>query len=187
MKFRESLWLELIDVYKNINASHVSCDFEGFSQWVEVGEDETLHFICNAMLPCLESIFMFREGVRQNKHMHDIIDLACKIVRQIWYSRHHTKYIIIDSFNLYSSCLIPVEILHFNNKNQSFSTSGRYDAHQGLDFVLEEYNRNIKRHVSGVANSVQWETVIKNYECLETMSANVNKLIGISEHKKQPR
>jgi hypothetical protein len=41
--------------------------------------------------------------------------------------------------------------------------------------------------VSGVANSIKWETVIKNYECLETMSENVNKLIGISEHKKQPR
>lgn len=39
--------------------------------------------------------------------------------------------------------------------------------------------------MSGVANSVKWETVIKNYECLETMSENVNKLIGISEHKKQ--
>lgn len=75
---------------------------------------------------------------------------------------------------------MPAEILH-----SFFSTSGGYDAHQGLNFVLEEYNRNIKRHVSGVANSVKWETVIKNYECLETMSENVNKLIGISEHKKQ--
>lgn len=185
MKFRESLWLELICVYKSVNASHVSCDLEGFSQWVEVGEDETLRFFCNAMLPCLESIFMFREGVRQIKH--DIIDVARKIVRQIWYGRHHTKYMVINSFNLYSRCLMPAEILHSINKNQSFSTSGRDDAHQGLDFVLEEYNRNTKRHVSGVANSVKWETMIKNYECLETMSANVNKLIGISEHKKQPR
>lgn len=81
---------------------------------------------------------------------------------------------------------MPAEILHSINKNQSFSSSARYDAHQlqGLDFVLEEYNRTTKRHVSGVANSVKWETVIKNYKCLETMSENVNKLIGISEHKK---
>lgn len=78
---------------------------------------------------------------------------------------------------------MPAEILLSINKNESFSTSGRYNAHQGLDFVLEEYNRNIKRHVSGVANSVKWETVIKIYECLETMSENINKLIGLSEHK----
>lgn len=50
---------------------------------------------------------------------------------------------------------MPAEILLSINKNESFSTSGRYDAHQGLDFVLEEYNRNIKRHVSVVANSVK--------------------------------
>lgn len=90
---------------------------------------------------------------------------------------------IIDSFNVYSRCLMPAEMLHSINKNECFSTSGRYNAHQGLDFVLEEYNRNIKRHVSGVANSVKWETVIKIYECLETMSENINKLIGLSEHK----
>lgn len=28
MKFRESLWLELIYVYTSVNTSHVSCDFE---------------------------------------------------------------------------------------------------------------------------------------------------------------
>lgn len=93
---------------------------------------------------------MFREDVRQNGH--DIINIARKIFRQIWYGRHYTKYMIIDSFNLYSRCLMPAEILHSINKNESFSTSDRYDAHQGLDCVLEEYNRNIKRHVSRVGN-----------------------------------
>lgn len=53
-----------------------------------------------------------------------------------------------------------------------------------MDFVLEEYNRNIKKYVFGVVNSVKWEMVIKNYECFEIMLENVNKLIGIFEYKK---
>lgn len=32
MKVRESLCLDLIYVYKSVNTSHVSCDFEGFCQ-----------------------------------------------------------------------------------------------------------------------------------------------------------
>lgn len=52
-----------------------------------------------------------------------------------------------------------------------------------MDFVLEEYNRNIKKYVFGVVNSVKWEMVIKNYECFEIMLENVEKLIYLSIKK----
>ncbi|CAG2227996.1 BIRC7_8 [Mytilus edulis] len=128
---------------------------------------------------------MFRKGVRENNCV--LIERARKIFRQIWYGRHHTKYMLIDSFGLCDRFLMPPEILNCLNKHESFSRSGRIDAHQGLDFILEEYNRNIKNHISGVANSIKWETVTKNYDTLEILTGNINSLLGRIEHTRQPR
>lgn len=79
------------------------------------------------------------------------------------------------------------EILDCLNINTSFSCSGREDAHQGLDFILEEYNRNIKKHVSGVASSNKWEIVIKNFDNLEIFSKKTKNLLGIHDHHTQPK
>uniref|UniRef100_K1PMT9 Uncharacterized protein n=1 Tax=Magallana gigas TaxID=29159 RepID=K1PMT9_MAGGI len=54
-----------------------------FCKWMDESGDQTLHFICHIVLPCLESIFMFREGVRENHH--HLVENARKIFRQIRY------------------------------------------------------------------------------------------------------
>ncbi|CAG2229839.1 unnamed protein product [Mytilus edulis] len=132
-KCRESVWMELVYSFRNTKTSCVAENFNGFVQWLKDNNDNTLLFICNLMLPCLESIFMFRKGVRENNCV--LIERARKIFRQIWYGRHHTKYMLIDSFGLCDRFLMPPEILNCLNKHESFSRSGRIDAHQGLDFI----------------------------------------------------
>lgn len=108
LKFMESVWMEMVYAFRISNQSKVEQNFESFCKWIDDG-NQTLHFICHIVLPCLGSIFMFREGVRENHH-HPV-ENARKIFRQIRYGWHHTKYMIYDSLNLCSRLLIPQEIL----------------------------------------------------------------------------
>ena len=102
-----------------------------------------------------EAIFIFREGVRLN----DSIKIQCgrELFRPIWHGRRHTKYLVIDLLEQICRQMMPSEIKSIVTEHESFSRSGRVDAHQGLDFIMEEFSKETKQWISGLSNSDKWE------------------------------
>ena len=137
------------------------------------------------MLPLLESIFMFRDGVRNNDSK--TIQTARSIFRPVWFGRHHTKYLLVDFFDSCCREIMPPEITNLIENNESVSANGRRDAHQGLDFILEEFNKNIKKHITGIANSEKWEKVIRNYDALCDLRSNICSVLSLKFDETSPR
>ena len=184
MKFRDSLWSELIFQYKR-NSKREPDNYSRFSQWIDESQDKTLEFVFKTVLPLLEAIFMFRDGVRTNNSK--TIQLARSIFRPVWYGRHHTKYLLVDFFDASSRKIMSPEILNLIENHESISASGRNDAHQGLDFILEEFNKNVKKHISGIPNSEKWEKVIWNYDALCELRSNTCNLLSLKFDDSKPR
>lgn len=75
-----------------------------------------------------------------------VVELFCHALPSGSYPFMQTPHKVYDNchiLNLFSRLLMPLDILDCLNINTSFSCCGRDDAHQGLDFILEEYDRNI--------------------------------------------
>ncbi|KAK3086082.1 hypothetical protein FSP39_013206 [Pinctada imbricata] len=183
MKFREALWLELI--YTVSQCSENDLNFESFLSSVFDSKDKTLNFLVTSLLPLLESIFIFREGVRKNDTT--LIESARHLFRPVWYGRNHPKYIRIDFFEQCSRNIMPPEILSVIKCHESVTSNGRGDAHQGLDFILEEFNRNVKNQISGAADSEKWVRVVRNYEALFDLRKEISNILSLNPDEKWPR
>jgi hypothetical protein len=47
-------------------------------------------------------------------------------------------------------------VLSWIQANESFSQSGNWQQHQGLDAVLEEYNKLVKNWIGGIPTKEKW-------------------------------
>ena len=183
-KFREAVWYEIIFSFVN-DPNVTSYNFDALMCWKTQQSDATLTFLIDTVLRYCESIFVFRRGVRTSND--DIIQAARSSFRDLWYGRNHTKYQLIDFYNQLFQSFMPPQMLSFLRSNQVVSRSGRSDCHQGVDFVLEEFNKDIKKWVSGVPDSNKWNTVIRNHSSLGKLRSLLHTLLSLPLQESKPR
>lgn len=183
-KFRESVWLEILYEYLQDKGNVLGFEYEAFMTWVKDQKDEALQFYVDNVMKALDSVFLLRDAVRRNNHF--LLQSARVNFVDIWFARKHTKYQLIICFEQIQRNLMPTEMFNFVHENECFSRSGRVDGHQGLDFVLEEFNKAVKQWISGNANSERWERVIKNLDSLTRLQEYFLQYLNV-ECSSRPR
>ena len=177
-KFREAIWIELLKPFildKNVH----SYNFESYLNWLETRNNNFTYSFVQNVVRYLDSVFIFREGVRKNDSK--LIETARYLFADVWFTRKHTKYQLIFCFEALQRHIMPAIIKDFLIENEAFSKSGRTDAHQGLDFVLEEYNKSVKHWISGAPDYERWEKVILNIDNLAKLRSHFQNISGSSK------
>ena len=85
----------------------------------------------------------------------------CKFA-PIWSARRHPIYKLLEvSHEALLSCLKP-SIRKNVEKSLVVSRSGLWNQHQGLDAILEEFNKSLKSMISPVPSQRHWEIAARN-------------------------
>ena len=66
-------------------------------------------------------------------------------------------------------------------------SSGRGDAHQSYDAVLEEFNKDLKAWVYGEPDADVWRSIIRNHDALMDLRHEMFSLFALADPKSQER
>lgn len=178
--YRDALALELLRPYvNNCLEKQLEPTVDGFFTWKEQSKDATYQFHCNQLTQYLQAIFSFRKGVRENNHY--LIQWARKQFYPLWAGRGHTKYNKIHLKDATNRLHCPPEVLSWIQKNESFSQSKHWNQHQGLDAVLEEFNKEVKGWIGGVPEKAKWQMAVRMLPKLNLLRKMVFKNIGLED------
>jgi hypothetical protein len=120
-----------------------------------------------------QGIFNFRMAIRRNNYALDQSARFC--TKELFHGRTHPKYQAIEIQNAFQSIVMPPPIKEFLSQHVSVSKSGDPSKGQGLDFILEEDNAEIKKWIRrGVINNQTWINVCRNKDRLVAIRDRVS-------------
>ena len=168
LKFRDAITKEIATEYIKATGDTAG-DTTRFLDWISASsaKDATFEFIVEILIPHAEALCLFRYGVRHN--IPSLISKARHMFMTVWFGRRHPKYRAIVAWEEYDRACYPEELRCLLEASECISRSGRHDNHQGLDFILEEYNRDIKGWIIGASCSDVWTRVIRNFDGLNQL------------------
>jgi hypothetical protein len=107
------------------------------------------------------SIFLFRAGVRKNNSV--MLMSARMQYSPMFHITHSPNYCSIELRDNLIRELAPPPVKNLLTKHESHSQSGHVNKHEGLDYVLEAYNKGTKNvKPPGVPTFKQWENICRN-------------------------
>lgn len=115
-----------------------------------------------------QAIINFRMGIRRNNSL--LVQSAKFMSKGLFHGRSHPRYQQIEMLDTVQRMLMPEQLRNHLDNHESMSKSGDVSKGQGYDFVLEEYNRDIKSWIRrGVATDEMWLSVCRNFEHLNDL------------------
>lgn len=163
--FLFSFSFELLQQY--VDYARIQQEFptaDGYFQWIP-HRPEKYRFLSDAAFGYCLALHVFRAGIRRNNS--DAINVAKARFAPLFFGLSMPFYMetfFRDSV-LRTKC--PPELLNFLKKHESYSVSGNDCKGEGGDFVLESFNRNVKRLLpSGLPNEQGWIRACRNVERL---------------------
>lgn len=163
--FLFSFSFELLQQY--VDYARIQQEFptaDGYFQWIP-HRPEMHRFLSDAVFGYCLALHVFRAGIRRNNS--DAINVAKARFAPLFFGLSMPFYMetfFRDSV-LRTKC--PPELLNFLKKHESYSVSGNDCKGEGGDFVLESFNRNVKRLLpSGLPNEQGWIRACRNVERL---------------------
>ena len=152
----------------------------GFYDYLESAIDPNYVFLSDIVFNYLVPLFIFRCGVRKNNQKF-ILAGRCKF-SELFYCTNMYFYQEIDFRDLKTRVLAPDEVSTFLKSNEAFSVSGLDHKGEGGDFVLEAWNRRIKRLLPpGLPTDADWLRVCRNLENVEQVN-NLSYIYSVIIH-----
>lgn len=125
-----------------------------------------------------QGIINFRTAIRRNNPQ--LLDSAKWMTKELFHGRNHPKYQEIEIYESFIKKIMPVELQQFMNTFCSISKSGHPSKGQGLDFLLEEENKNVKCWLKrGVPSDQCWLATCRNHQSFKSVKKKVLNLAGI--------
>ncbi|XP_065180592.1 uncharacterized protein LOC135811302 [Sycon ciliatum] len=154
----------------------------GFLAWAEkLKGNHVFTWLLHCVVQYCFPAFMLRRGMR-----HDDIDLylaARRTMSPLLHARNHTTYQLIELYEEQQRLATPPDLRKLLDRTLFLSRSGRTDAHQAVDAVVEELNANMKAWVSGDKDSNMWRHVARNYNQLVTLRSKVFGTLRLTDPK----
>ena len=102
------------------------------------------------------------------------------MTKELIHGRCHPKYQDIEIYETFCKKIMPDDLKFLMNRFCSNSKSGHPSKGQGLDFLLEEENKNVKGWLKrGIPTDQCWLSTCRNHQSLKTVKDKVLKLAGI--------
>ena len=142
----------------------------GFIQFIQSSNDPNYRFLTSVICTYVLALYIFRCGVRKNNQRF-ILAGRCKF-SELFFGLNMTTYQEIDFRDTKMRTILPDDLSMFMQTNEAFSLSGSLFHGEGGDFVLESFNRKIKRLLPpGLPSDKDWTRVCRNVTDLDEVTA----------------
>ncbi|XP_061167626.1 uncharacterized protein LOC133176524 [Saccostrea echinata] len=102
------------------------------------------------------------------------------MTKELFHGRNHPKYQEIEIYETFIRRILPDVMKQFFEQFCSLSKSGNKSKGQGLDFLLEEENKNVKGWLKrGVPSDESWLATCRNHQSLKSLKKNVLAQAGV--------
>ena len=92
----------------------------GFVKYVmNVCNDPNYAFMCDMVCELLDSIFMYRAGVRSGHP--ELMECGMAIFGKVWASRNHTMYRSLEAYHTFLTSCMPDELEQFVSQTMSIN------------------------------------------------------------------
>ena len=145
--------------------TNVHPSMPGFNAFLHRVIDPNFKFMYMVTFVHVFALFLFRCGVRKN---NSEAMLAGRLkFSPLFYALNQTYYQETDYRDWKMRSLCPTTLLTFLNSNETFSVSGSDSKGEGGDFVLEAFNKKIKRSLpDGTPSEDRWRKLCDNADKL---------------------
>jgi len=144
----------------------------GFFTWAEQYRgNHTFTLLLQLVVRCCFGVMVYRHGLRHNVIETRLLGRRC--LTPLIHARNFPNYQLIDVWDESDLLAYPEEIASVFNIHSSLSRSGRGDAHQSLEAIIEELNQQIKTWLTGDEDSDLWRRIIRNLEKLQSLRRQV--------------
>ena len=182
--FHYGTMLELIVPYvRDMNAQGHSLSVDGFLAYAKHRE-ELGHVNYTYMLLMvtrfMQAIIHLRMGTRRNNCL--LVESAKLMSKELFHARTHPRYQQIEILDSFMRKAMPKDLRCFLEQHESVSKSGHPSKGQGLDYLLEETNKQVKKWmVRDVPSPESWQIVIRNVTTLTALEQQLRQSLSLSE------
>ena len=159
---------ELHDSSAN-NSSTLNVSPKTYFKFLDSGtiKDPNYLFLVDATFELMDSIFMFRAGIRSGRS--DLIWAGRAKFSKVWSGRHHPAYRELNAHDMMQRMLLPDQLGDFLDRTMSLNMSGAPYTGEGPDFRLEEVNKGVQSFLPLVPTNEDWQRVCANYTTLNSL------------------
>ncbi len=119
-------------------------------------KNKTYLFISDVMFELVDSLFMYRCGVRCGDK--EMMDAARGKFSKLWSGRPHPMYRELEMSDLLQEIRMPSQLDEFIADSASLNTTGRPYTGQGPDFRCEESNKDVQNILPNTPTGKDWNT-----------------------------
>ena len=145
-----------------VNSGPISVS--GFLKFTMHAKDPNYSFMADFVLEILDAVFMFRCGQRCCNA--DVMIAARGKFAKHWSGRVHPLYRELEMADLLTYIRMPTDVQDVIKASMSLNLTGRKHTGEGVDFRLEEVNKQIKHWLPSVPSPNDWHTTCTNYDRL---------------------
>ena len=184
---RQALTQELIlpfvrDELSN-NGGEPDLSVEKFMKYIMKAQDPNYTFMCDYVFELLDAIFLYRAGVRCG--IDSFIHAGRAKFAKVWSGRIHPLYRELEIADTVKLMRIPRDLQGLVSQSDSLNVSGKLGTGEGVDFRLEEVNRQIQQWLPSVPSTKDWKIACCNYERLSTFRNTLFEAMEIRDPKVQ--
>ncbi|XP_070548038.1 uncharacterized protein [Ptychodera flava] len=154
---------------------------EGFMKFLKTVTDPNYIYLAEQIFTYCQAIINYRAGVRRNNS--DVMMAGRIKFSPIFHARNHPKYMYIDIADTIDRVIYPQKLRDFISQNESVSVSGDHSRGEGMDFILESFNKSSKTWVTGVPDSKEWVIIFRNLSKLNSLRKVTFENMGMQDPK----
>ena len=152
-----------------------------FIKYTMLASDHTYSFLCDLVLEILNSIFMYRAGVRSGNQR--FMEAGRAKFSKIWSARSHPLYRELEMADSVMKMRAPAEVSELLSQLSSLNMSGEPYTGEGGDFRLEEVNKQVQQWLPKSPTAADWVSVCRSHDGLNTLRDSIFKSKGIQDPK----
>ncbi|XP_077869158.1 uncharacterized protein LOC144360163 [Saccoglossus kowalevskii] len=152
---------------------------KGFFRFLNEVKDPNYMYLAEQCFTYCQAVVNYRAGVRRNNV--DLMNAARCKYSPVFHARVHPKYRFIDIADMADRLLYQSELGNFFNRCESVSVSGDPSKGEGLDFVLENFNKLSKSWITGMPDTQMWINIFRNSSKLYKLRIATFQNMGISD------
>ena len=153
----------------------------GFLKFVMRAKDPNYSFMADCILELLNSIFVFRCGIRSGD-VNQILAGRAKMSK-LWFGRNHPLYRELDSHDWLTRERMPQELTKLVDRSLSLNMSGISYTGESPDFRLEELNKKVQHFIPPVPQHQDWQRICANFDRLESLLSKHENDKGIKKQQ----
>ncbi len=141
--------------------------------------DPTSKYLYEQVCRFSQAIVNFHMGVRRG--CASLVHSGKYMSKELFHGRSHPLYKEIELYDTVQYMIMPTELQMVYDSNISFTTSGSPSTGQGLDFCLEQQNRQVKSYLprAEVPSENLWRRTVLNQTRLQQMDCKMKEILGL--------